>query len=137
MEKDDFLEDDFLRDLVQKSPLESPSEDFVSRVMEQVTPQPVVEKRPFYLTLKAISGYAVLFIFAVVFLVTSDFPVLDFIPGKLVLKESLLSIMNSIVEPFKSLFGNAKSLSIPIMIVISAGIFFILDLFLSRRKAVS
>jgi hypothetical protein len=137
MEKDDFLEDDFLRDLVQKSPLESPSDDFVGRVMEQVGTQPVAEKQPFFLTLKAISGYAALFGFAVLFLLTSDYPVLDFIPGKLILKENLLSVLNSFVEPFKLLFGNAKSLSIPIMIVVSAGLFFILDIFLSRRKAIS
>lgn len=137
MEKDDFIEDDFLRELIHKTPLESPSDAFVDRVMEQIAVQKEVEKKPFYLYLKSLSGYAALAAFVLIFLFTSDFQIFNFLPGKDMVRENFLPMVNAFVQPFKSLFGDAKSLSLPLMIVVSAGMFFVLDMFLSRRRVAS
>jgi hypothetical protein len=137
-EKDDFLEDDFLRDLVQKSSLESPSDDFVKKIMGQIQPQfqaaPV--KKSFFLYLKSSSGYLVLAAFILFVLITSDIAFLNFIPGKLYFYENILPVFNSIILPLKALFSNGKSLTIPIMIVVAAGLFFILDLLMARKRAI-
>jgi hypothetical protein len=134
MEKDDFLEDDFLRELIQKSPLESPSDDFLSKVMEKVNPEVVPVKKPFYLYLMPLLGYAALAAFLLLFILSSDFYFFDFLSGSTFLSENILPLFNSIVEPFKSLLSDSKSLTIPVMIVISAGLFFALDQLLSRNK---
>lgn len=136
MEKDQFFEDEFLRDLVRKSPLESPADDFVDRIMQQVSPQKVEVKKPIFFYLKMVAGYAALALFVLIVLFTSDFPIFNFVPGKSIFQENIIPLLSSFIQPFKVLFMQLKSLTIPLMIVVSASLFFILDLFLSRNRAV-
>ena len=58
MEKNDSLNDPFLRDLVGKSTLESPSDAFVDKLMEkiQVQPQIVPDNKLFLPFLKSLSS---------------------------------------------------------------------------------
>ena len=54
MENDDFMKEDFLHGLIRQSPLDSPSTDFVDRVMANIqeAPEVVIVKKPFFLYLK-------------------------------------------------------------------------------------
>ena len=136
MEKKDFLEDDFLRGLIEKHQLETPSDDFVQKVMMQVSIQPVAERKSIFSYIKSASGFLLLFAFILFFILTSDLPYLNFFSGKIIFSEYILPFFNSIIMPFKVLFNSLKSLTIPLMIVVSAGLFFFLDLFLSSKRAV-
>ena len=138
MEKDELLDDEFLRNLVQKGSLESPSEDFVQRIMEQVKqqPEPVSVKKPFYLFLKSSSGYFALAAFVIFVILSSDISYLNFIPGKKYLSDQLLPYLNSIIEPLKVLFSNTKSLTISLMIIVSLGVLFVIERLLIRKSAV-
>ena len=84
MEKDEFLKDDFLRELIQRSPLDRPSDDFVDRVMAdiQMSAEASVVKKPFYLYLKAAVPYAAITLFLFFVIATSDLPIFNWLPGK-------------------------------------------------------
>ena len=62
MENNDFGNDDFLRRLIQQSPLDHPSEDFVDRVMAGIHPAPEIApvQRPFLQYLQTLVPYAFL-----------------------------------------------------------------------------
>ena len=138
MEKDDLLNDAFLRKLVQREDLENPSGDFVEKIMEKIQQQPqtVLVKKPFYLYMKSYSGYIALAAFVLLVILTSDIPFFNFIPGKQYLTGTFLPYFDSVISPLKSLFGSAKTITIPLMIVVSAGLFFIIDQLISRKAAV-
>jgi hypothetical protein len=138
MEKDELLKDDFLRELVQKSPLESPSDDFVEKIMSQIElqPEPATVKKPFYLWLKSWSGYIALTLFVIFIFLTSDLSFLNFIPGKKYFSDLILPYINSILLPLKALFNNGKSLTIPLMIMVSSGLLFLFDRLLTRKSVV-
>ena len=138
MEKDELLKDDFLRELVQKSPLESPSDGFVEKIMSQIElqPEPATVKKPFYLWLKSWSGYIALTVFVIFIFLTSDLSFLNFIPGKKYFSDLILPYTNSIILPLKALFNNGKSLTLPLMIMVSAGLLFLFDRLLTRKSVV-
>src|ERR1035438_4163393 len=84
MNKEDFLNDDFLRDLIRNTPLDAPSDDFMENVMGavQLNPRLAPVKQPFYLWVKSAWPYALAGFILVVFLFTSDLPFTNFLPGK-------------------------------------------------------
>ena len=137
MEKDDFLNDDFLRELIQRSPLDRPSDDFVDRVMAtiQISPEIAVEKRPFYFYLKAIVPYAIIALTLFFVFATSDLPVFNWLPGKDYLMNNLLPYFGSLFLVFKNAFAS-KFVSLGLLISFSAGVLFFIDRLFSRRTSV-
>ncbi len=137
MEKDDFLKDDLLRELIRRSPLESPSDDFVDRVMAniQVTQEIAVAKKPYYQFLKAATPYAVIAIILFFVIATSDMPIFNWIPGKDFLINSMWPYLGTLLATFKEAFAS-KYVSWIMLISFSAGILFLVDRLFSRRPSI-
>ena len=137
MENDNLLNDDFLRQLIGKSTLESPSGEFVEKVMSRIQSQPEVAPvtRSFFFYLKSSIGYILLAALLIGFFLTSDIPFMNWIPGKNYFSDTFLPYFNSLFTALKSLSGNGKGISIPIMIIVASGLFFLLDKLLTSRNA--
>ena len=135
MEKNDLLNDPFLRNLVGKSSLESPSEDFVDKVMEkiQVQPQIVPENKSFLHFLKSMFGFLLLAAVLIGFFWTSDIPVLSWLPGKQFFVNSVLPSFDPLFSWLKSFLGSGSGVSIPVMIIAAAGLLFLADKWIVHR----
>jgi hypothetical protein len=138
MENDNLLNDDFLQEMVGKSTLESPSDDFVEKVMSRIQPQPDVAPvtRSFFFYMKSSIGYFLLAAILVGFFLTSDISFMNWIPGKHYFMDTFLPYFSSLFSGLKSLSGNGKVLSIPIMIIVASGLFFFLDKLLASRNSI-
>jgi hypothetical protein len=138
MEKEDFLPDDLLKDLFRNQPWERPGDDFTSKVMEQIqrAPEVAAVKKPFYLVLWSFWPYVLLFLVSVVFLMTSDLPLTDYIPGKEYFIKHLLPYLGSVLSGFKPLVSNIKIISIPLMIILAGSLLIGFDHFLFRKLKV-
>ena len=137
MEKDDLIKDDFLRDLIQQMPLDSPSDDFVERVMAgvQTLPQTVPVQKTFFWYLKAVFPYAVmLFILSVIFL-TSDLPFLNWLPGKNYYMHNLVPYFGTLFAIVKNAL-TSKYVSFGLLIIGSSVFLFVVDQLFSRRSTV-
>jgi hypothetical protein len=137
MEKDEFVNDDFLRDLVRRSPLDSPSDDFVDRVMAGIQPAPEasVAKKPFMLIMKASVPYAIIAMILLVIISTSDLPLFNWLPGKDYFLHNLVPYLGSLLAVFKNAFAS-KYVSWVVLISFSAGVLFTIDRLFSRRTSV-
>jgi hypothetical protein len=138
MEKEDFLSDDLLKDLFRKQSWENPGEGFTEGVMEQIlkAPEAVPAKKPFYLILRSSWPYVILFLVTVIFLMTSDLPYTDYIPGKEYFTKNLLPYFGSLFSGFRPLFSNIKTISIPLMIILACGLLVGFDHFFFRKPGV-
>ena len=138
MEKEDFLSDDLLKDLFRNQSWENPGDDFTGNVMEQILQAPEVSpvKKPFYLILLSSWPYILLLLVSVVFLMTSDLPFTDYIPGKEYFAKNLLPYLGSLFSGFKSLVSNIKTISIPLMIILAGSLLVGFDHFLFRKPDV-
>jgi hypothetical protein len=134
MENKDPLDDDFLRNLIGKSSLDSPSDGFVEKVMSRIVQQPEVVpvSRSFFLFLKSSIGYVLLAALLVGFFLTSDISIMSWIPGKQYFL-TFLPYFDSLFTGLKSFSGDGKVFSIPIMIIVASGLFFLVDRLLSQR----
>jgi len=134
MDMDDVIKDDFLAELINKVPLESPSAEFVNNVMAgiETVPVRVVEKRPFFYWLRSRLSYLGIGIIVVFILISSDIPYLNLIAGK----EFIFSLFLKVFQPFwismKVLFSS-KFITYSLLIGVSAGFLFIIDKLFSRR----
>jgi hypothetical protein len=136
MENDDLIRDDFLRRFIRETPLESPSGDFVSNVMESVGRLPVAvkEKRSLVAFLKAAWPYAASLAVVLFILFTSDIPYSEYLPGKEYFTRQFIPFFTRISEWFTVSFSFIRSGSLLIIVVVSAGILFALDWILTRRR---
>jgi hypothetical protein len=136
MNQEDFLKDDFLKELISKSPLDSPSDDFVETVMGRIQPglQPEPVKRPFILWLRTAWPYALGAVLLLVFLFSSDIPFTDYIPGKGYFIKTLYPYFVSFFKGFKDLLGYSKYAPIGLMVVVAGSLIFIFDRLLQRRQ---
>jgi hypothetical protein len=138
MDTDDMLKDDYLADLIRRVPLESPSEDFIKKVMAGIEPlpAPVTEKRPSLIWLKWGLSYVALGAVIVIILYTSDIPYLNSILGR----DYSQGIFSNIFLPFFLIlkgFLSSKFVSYALLIGVSAGFLFLVDMFLSRKLTTS
>src|ERR1039457_4253070 len=110
MNKEDFLNDDFLRDLIRNTPLDAPSDDFMENVMGavQLNPRLAPVKQPFFLWVKSAWPYALAGFILIVFLFTSDLPFTNILPGKDYFTKSLLPYFESLFAGIKNLFVPSK-----------------------------
>ncbi len=136
MEKDDFLKDDFLRELINRSPLDSPSEDFVDRVMAGIQTNAEVEvvKKPFFHYLKVSAPYFILVFFIFVVIATSDLPLFNWFPGKAYFTNNLMPYLETLFMVFKKAFSS-KFVSWGLLISFSTGVLFLIDRLFSRRTS--
>jgi hypothetical protein len=138
MEKEDFLPDDFLKDLFRNQSWENPGDDFTDNVMEQILKSPEIApvKKPFYLILRSSWPYVLLFLVLVVVLMTSDLPFSDYIPGKEYFIKNLIPSFNSLFSGLKPLVTNVKTLIIPMMVIIAGSLLVGFDHFFFRKPEV-
>jgi hypothetical protein len=135
MEKDDLLQDDFLRDLIRRSPLDSPADDFVDRVMAGITEstEPVVVKQPFYIYLKSGIPYVIVACLVILVIATSDLPIFNWFPGRDSLIHQISVYSGMLAGMFKSVFAS-RYVSWGLLITFAAGILFAIDRLFSQRK---
>jgi hypothetical protein len=126
--------DDYLRGLIQKIPLDSPSDAFVDRVMAnlQLSPETAPVKTPYFLYVKTVLPYAVLTLILAVVFFTSDLPFLNWLPGKENLLHTLVPYFGILIAGFKYAFAS-KFVSFGLLIGISAGLLFLIDQWFSNR----
>ncbi|MEI7662420.1 MAG: hypothetical protein WCK34_09490 [Bacteroidota bacterium] len=134
MEKENLSNDDFLRGLIQQSPLESPSDDFVDRVMAGilVAPETAPVRKPFYLYLKTIVPYALLALLVLLVFFTSDIPFLNWFPGKNYVTHNLVPYFETLFSGLKNAFSS-RYVSFGLLIITSTGLLFLVDQLFSRR----
>ena len=130
-------QDDFLRKLIQQSPLESPSDDFVDRVMDNITvaPELVPVRKSFLSYANTAIPYAILSLVLVTVFTTSDFPFLNWLPGREYFQNSILPYFGSLFTSLKIVF-TSKYVTFGILISISAGVLFLIDNWFTKRSTV-
>jgi hypothetical protein len=135
MNKDDLINDDFLRDLIRKTPLDSPSDDFLAKVMGniQMETQTVPVKQPFFLLVKSAWPYALAGFILFVFLFTSDLPFTNFLPGKGFITNNLIPYFESLFAGMKNLFVHSKYTTIGLSVLFSGGLLVMFDQLFHRR----
>ena len=138
MESDDFLKDDFLKELFGKQPLDSPSDDFTEKVMAgiRLNPEFSLARKPYYLYLKASWPYVLIALTVIIYLISSDLPYSKFIPGKDYFENILFPYMKNLSVGFISLFSFIKSATLPLAILASGLLLFILDRFFFHRHSI-
>jgi hypothetical protein len=139
MEKEDLLPDDFLKDFFRNQPVETPGDDFTGNVMEQILKSPEVApvRKPIYLLLKSSWAYIILFLVTLVFIMTSDLPFSDYIPGKEFMIKNFLPAIKSMFSGFKPLVIDSKFIMIPAMVILAGSFLMGLDHFLFRKPSIS
>lgn len=133
MDTDDGLNDDLLATLIRKMPLESPSDDFVNRVMGGITPLPqdYEEKKYYYLWARNSAPYILGALILALFFFSSDIPYLSFLHGGII-RDLLVQVFVPLWHSLK-LLVSSKAVNYSLLIGISAGFLFIADKLFSRR----
>ncbi len=126
--------DDLFRDLIQKSTPDTPSDAFVDNVMEQIRRAPEVApaKRPYYLYLKSAFPLIGLAAIVVLFLVSSDLPIIDNLLGTGSYKQTVLFYFNLLSDSIRVVVA-WKFFSFGIMVLLAGGILVVIDQLFSRR----
>jgi len=133
MEEDKLVKDDFLRELIQKSSSDNPSDDFVGKVMDKVRQMPEFSdaRKPVYLYLRSLFPFILLVFTVFLFLCTSDLPFGDYFFGKEFYTKTLLPYLTVFLESFRALVSS-KFTSYAFIIMIAAGVLILIDRLLSR-----
>ncbi|MEI6454942.1 MAG: hypothetical protein WCO93_01535 [bacterium] len=126
--------DELLRELMQKSTPDHPSDAFVDRVMEQIrqTPELSAVKKPFYMYLRSVLPFILLVGIVALFLLSSDLPLIDNLLGTGTIKQTVLFYFNALVVSMKIIFA-WKFFSFAFMVILSGGILMLIDQLFSRR----
>ena len=135
MEKDELIGDEFLRNLIQKSSLDSPGDDFVMRVMGNISKSPelVPVHKSFWAYTKSAFPYIGLAAFILLVFFTSDFPFLNWLPGNEFFAKYFLVYFSSSFGFFKDLLAS-KFASMGVIIFLSVCFLGLLE-YLFHRKA--
>ena len=135
MNEEGKYNDDFLRDLISRTPGKEPSSDFVEKVMGRIHEEPVLatEKKPFYLFLRYAWPYAAIIVTVLVVLMTSDFSFTQFIPGKNLIHDSVGPIFRNLIASFAGIFKTLKPSSLMLTVVLGGGALVLLDRVLVRK----
>ncbi len=134
MEEDKLIKDDFLRELIQKSSSDNPSDDFVGKIMDKVRQMPEFSdaRKPVYLYLRSLLPFILLTLTVFLFLCSSDLPFGDYFFGKEFYTKTLLPYLTVFLESFRALVSS-KFTSYAFIIMIAAGVLILIDRLLSRR----
>ena len=120
--------------MIRQSPLDSPSDDFVGRIMESIreTPETAPAGKPFPDYLKAFLPYALVAFMVLLVLLTSDIPFLNWIPGKNYYLNILVPYFGTLLAGLKNVFSS-KYVSFGMLVLASAGLLMLIDRFFSRK----
>ncbi len=137
MEKDKLLTDDFIGNLIKNSPLEQPSDEFVAGVMEKirVTPENATERKPYFFRFRPLIPYLFAAIILVFIFLTSDLPILSWLPGKGYWSNTLVPFSDILFSSFKTIF-TSKYVSFGLLIGFSITLLFFIDHILSHRGSI-
>jgi hypothetical protein len=137
MEKDDLNRDDFLGRLIRQGRTESPSDDFVERVMAGITTAPdgAPVKKPLFQYLKSGYPYAILIAVFIVVFSSSDLPFLQWLPGRSYYMNNLVPYFGTLFDGLKNAFSS-RFVSFGIMVAVSGGLLFLVDRIFSRKTTV-
>jgi hypothetical protein len=138
MKPEEFIQDDFLKELFRGQPLDVPGEDFTGKVMEQIVPvnEAVPVKRGFLKIFASSWAYILLFTITLIFVLTSDLPFTNYIPVKEYFSKYLIPQLGSFFSVLKPWFTNSTAISIPLMAVVAGGLLMGLDYFIFRKPRV-
>jgi hypothetical protein len=138
MENLENLEDDFLRKMIGKMPLEEPSADFTEKVMASVkaAPSPVQTGSPAGIFLRNSWPYLLIAAIVAVILATSDVPFSRYFPGYGYLTDTLLPYLGKLFGSIGSVVVLLRSGPLPLIIILSMGILVAVDYFLGKRRAI-
>jgi hypothetical protein len=138
MEKEEFLPDDLLKDLFRDQQWEVPGNDFTSNVMEQISMATEVSpvKKPIFAILRSSWPYVIIGLVSLLFLLTSDLPFTDYVPGKGYFTKNLVPYFSSLFSTLKPLISNGKAISIPLMVILGSSFLVGFDHFLFRKVEV-
>lgn len=138
MEREEFVQDDLLKKLAGRLPMETPSDSFTSKVMAGIMVQPemAVARKPFWHYLKSVYPWVLLGLFILVFLFSSDIPYLGVIPGRQFFIHHVAPTFYSLFTGMAGLFMGSKTLSITIALLASGGLLAAVD-WLVRRRSVT
>ncbi|MDP4282174.1 MAG: hypothetical protein Q8867_08510 [Bacteroidota bacterium] len=130
MEKDDLLKDEFLRDLIRKTPMEEPSDDFVNKVMAGIQPglETFPVKKSFFYYLKISWPYVLIGFAVVVFFLTSDLPFSGYF------STTLVPSFKSLFTGFSHFMVNSKVTTIGLMVIGGGGLLFFFDRILQKSR---
>ncbi|MDD4602384.1 MAG: hypothetical protein PHF97_01080 [Bacteroidales bacterium] len=136
MEKDDLFNRDWVANMIKNRPMEQPSEDFIDRVMEKVrlSPEPVPASKPYYHYIKSMVVYFIIAALVVFVFITSDFPFLNWIPGKTSFTQYFLPYMTTTFTGLKNAFSS-RYISFGLLIGASAMLLYLVDLLFSRHSS--
>ncbi len=128
------MNDDFLRDLIRHSPADSPSEDFVARVMAGVesVQQAAPARKSYILYIRNITPYLLLSLLLILVVSTSDIPFLNWLPGKNYYLNNLLPYFATLFTGLKNAFSS-KYVTFGMLVFASAGLLFLVDRLFSRK----
>jgi hypothetical protein len=135
MNEEEKFNDNILRELISRSPLDEPSPDFVKNVMGSIQDLPVLseEKKPFYLFLRSAWPYAAIIITLLVVLMTSDFPLARYIPGMSLFHDSVGPIFGNLFASLAGIFKSLKPSSLVVTVIIGGSALLVLDRILFRK----
>jgi hypothetical protein len=138
MNNDEFLNDDFLKGLIGKDPLDSPSDDFVDNVMGKIRMEAVLEpeKKSVIPWLKSAWPYILASLAMIFFFATSDLPFTQFFPGKGFIHDNLVPYLGSLLGGILNLFVHSKYTLLALTILSSGGILVLLDRLFQKRTQV-
>ena len=136
MEKRNIIQDDFLKNLIQISEIEKPSENFTNKVMGKiqsevktisVADEPLLSKK-YWLLIAAgfIAVIIILFVFDLSFIT-------NLFTGISVEKIEIPTITGNLVNSFRDIFSSIKISSISIVVIAAIASLFLLDKFLKKK----
>lgn len=119
MEKRELLQDEFLRNLMKESSLESPSDDFTNKVMGHVETMPVYQshKNPFIDIVKSVFPWILLVVIVVLFYIFFGLPFGKYIPVGEYTLDIISPSINTFIDSFKNLFST-KFYSIGLVVLL-------------------
>jgi hypothetical protein len=136
MEKDELLKDDILSRLLKNTVTESPSDEFIEKVMTGVRSVPAIETTPrfFSMYLKTALPYIGLVAAVLFFVFTSDMPFDKYLSHTDYFSKYFLPYFTSMVGGFKVLFAS-RFVTFAMGVALSAGFLMLVEHFFSRRSS--
>ncbi len=137
MEKEEFSSNDDLGRLIRQSPLESPADDFVDRIMAviQTEKEVIAEKISFFEYMNMVLPYAALVFFCIAFFFYSDLPFLNGILGQGHFTKEILPQYDILMDGLKNTFSS-RYVTYGFLIGVAGGFLFLVDRLFSRRTSV-
>lgn len=136
MEKEELNMPDPFGELIRQTPLDSPSEDFIDRVMAVVQSENAVveEKTNLWDYIRAGLPYAALIVFCLFIFLTSDLPGLKNLPGQGLLTGQFMTCCISLVSSLKDIFTSGY-ITWGVLIGVAGGVIYFVDQAFSRKAS--